>query len=165
MGVLLLLLTVFNSPQADTDNLAAIKTGFIYNFFRFIQWPDTGTSYRLCSAATSDLESVLLTLENKLVNQKPIHVSIRVESNALKNCDLIFIDSKTALQPILAAIHDLPILTVGDHTDFIEQGGMIELTEFDNRLAYELNLDTAKASGLQISAQMLKLAKTVINTP
>lgn len=162
--VLVLTVASINLARADADNTPAIKTGFLYNFFRFIEWPNAGDSYRLCATTHSGLEAVLTSLDNKLVNNKPIKVLINVEHQALKNCDLVFIGPNENAPEINAILHGLAIVTVSDNHNFIEQGGMIELIEVDNRLAFALNLDTAKTAGVQISAQMLKLAKNVIAT-
>ena len=161
-----LVLTIFSSHQvsSDVDNTPAIKTGFLYNFFRFIEWPNSGENFRLCATSQSGLEAVLGSLENKLVNNKPIKVMTNVEHQALKNCDMVFIGANANANEINAILRGLAVVTVSDGIDFIEQGGMIELIEVDNRLAFELNLDTAKSAGVQISAQMLKLAKNVIAT-
>lgn len=153
-----------NVAQAEIDNSPAIKTGFLYNFFKFIEWPNPVDSYRLCATSNTGLESFLITLDAKLVNNKPIKVFTNVDNQALKNCDLVFIGPSEDAAEINTILRGLPIVTVSDNQDFIEQGGMIELLEIENRLAFELNMDTAKTAGIHISAQMLKLAKNVIAT-
>ena len=161
---LIIVISSVNVAQAEIDNSPAIKTGFLYNFFKFLEWPNPGDSYRLCATSNTGLESFLITLDAKLVNNKPIKVFTNVENQALKNCDLVFIGPNENAVEINAILHGLPIVTVSDNQDFIEQGGMIELLEIENRLAFELNMDTAKTAGIHISAQMLKLAKNVITT-
>jgi hypothetical protein len=161
---LVIVISSVNVAQAEIDNSPAIKTGFLYNFFKFIEWPNPGDSYRLCATSNTGLESFLITLDAKLVNNKPIKVFTNVENQALKNCDLVFIGPNENAVEINAILRGLPIVTVSDNQDFIEQGGMIELLEIENRLAFELNMDTAKTAGIHISAQMLKLAKNVIAT-
>lgn len=161
---LVIVISSVNVAQAEIDNSPAIKTGFLYNFFKFLEWPNPGDSYRLCATSNTGLESFLITLDAKLVNNKPIKVFTNVENQALKNCDLVFIGPNENAVEINAILRGLPIVTVSDNQDFIEQGGMIELLEIENRLAFELNMDTAKTAGIHISAQMLKLAKNVITT-
>jgi hypothetical protein len=161
---LVIVISSVNVAQAEIDNSPAIKTGFLYNFFKFIEWPNPVDSYRLCATSNTGLESFLITLDAKLVNNKPIKVFTNVDNQALKNCDLVFIGPNENAVEINAILRGLPIVTVSDNLDFIEQGGMIELIEIENRLAFELNMDTAKTAGIHISAQMLKLAKNVIAT-
>jgi hypothetical protein len=161
---LVIVISSVNVAQAEIDNSPAIKTGFLYNFFKFIEWPNPGDSYRLCATSNTGLESFLITLDAKLVNNKPIKVLTNVENQALKNCDLVFIGPSENTEEINAILRGLPIVTVSDNLDFIKQGGMIELIEIENRLAFELNMDTIKTAGIHISAQMLKLAKNVIAT-
>jgi len=160
--ILLLSFACINTALAESDNSTAIKTGFLYNFFRFIEWPTPLDSYRLCATANSGLESVLMSLKDKLVNNKPIRVLTNTGSRTLQNCDLIYIGQHENTQEILVNLSGLAVVTVSDNPDFIQQGGMIGLLEVDHRLAFELNMNAANAAGVHISAQMLKLAKSVI---
>jgi hypothetical protein len=66
-----------------------------------------------------------------------------------------------AVPRILASIRGLSILTVGEAKGFAEHGGMINLTQEENRLRFEINLDAAQQSRLKISSKLLALAKIV----
>jgi hypothetical protein len=54
------------------------------------------------------------------------------------------------------------VLTVGDAPDFLERGGMIQFVLVANRVRFEVNLDAAREAGLQLSAELLKVAAKVV---
>jgi hypothetical protein len=51
------------------------------------------------------------------------------------------------------------VLTVSDREDFSCGGGMVRFLAIDNRLALEVNRAAATDAGLQISSQLLAIAK------
>ena len=63
---------------------------------------------------------------------------------------------------ILAAADGKPILTVSDLPDFALAGGMIGLKIVDNHVRFDINARIARKVGLQLSAQLLRLADLVV---
>jgi hypothetical protein len=75
---------------------------------------------------------------------------------------MIFLNESSLPQTFIPQIEQLPILTVSDQPDFIEQGGMIGLVLNGNRLGFDVNLTRAHQHSVHISAELLKLAQKVI---
>ena len=63
---------------------------------------------------------------------------------------------------LLTRVRTAPVLTVGDDTDFLEQGGIINLRTVDGRVRFEINLAQARHVGLSIDSQLLRLAQRVV---
>ena len=70
-------------------------------------------------------------------------------------------DSDQGIQTLLQELGTLPVVTVSDSPDFISKGGMIGLIRDGNSLGFEVNLAPVSATGVRMSAQLLKLAKSV----
>ena len=145
---------------------SAVKAGFVYNFTKFIDWPastDESITYNLCVAGESKLTDSLDALEGKLVGNKPLNIMRNVSAANLKGCHMVFVvaASDAHIQSLLQQMGNLPIVTVSDSPDFILKGGMIGLIRDGNRVGFEVNLKPANAAGLRMSAQLLKLAKSV----
>jgi hypothetical protein len=145
---------------------AAVKTAFLYNFFKFLEWPPTAASqsaYSLCTTNNDQLGDSLLVLKNKTISSKSIVIRRNINGKDLKNCNMVFISASENAAEIIHDLEGLPVVTVSDKENFIDRGGMIGLVmaQDDNRLSFEINLDTAKAVDIHISAQLLKLAKRV----
>ena len=54
------------------------------------------------------------------------------------------------------------ILTVGEKAGFAKDGGILLLTFEDDHLAFVVNIDASRKAGIEISANLLRLATMVI---
>lgn len=147
---------------AETGNEAALKTAFLFNFFKFIHWPVSTDAFSLCTTDNDGLGDSLDVLESKTIDDKPIIIQRGVAGKALKDCQMVYISHTDNTAKILRDLKGLAIVTVSDKPNFVDQGGVIGLAQKDNRLGFEVNLDTANANGIHVMAQMLKLAKRVV---
>lgn len=165
-GAMLSLLLMFAHPAyaAETANEAAVKVAFLYNFFKFIEWPESASQskYNLCLVTPHNLGDNLLALEGKTVNGKPLTVLQDLPIKDLKVCHLVFIAKSAAnAGDIPRELRGTPVVTVSDKPGFLEQNGTIGLVQDGNRLNFEVNLDNANAANVRISAQLLKLARNL----
>ncbi|WP_260839213.1 YfiR family protein [Methylomonas koyamae] len=165
-GALLVLPLIFlhSAFAAETANEAAVKVAFLYNFFKFIEWPDAASQnkFNLCLVSPHNLGDNLLALEGKTVNGKPLAVLQDVASKDLKACHLVYIAKSAAgAGEIARDLRGAPVVTVSDKPGFLEQNGTIGLVQDGNRLNFEVNLDNANAANIRISAQLLKLARNL----
>ncbi|WP_446811584.1 YfiR family protein [Methylomonas sp. 2BW1-5-20] len=164
---LLLLPLLLASPLcfAEAASEAAVKVAFLYNFFKFIEWPETVTGqnrYTLCLSNHTDFGDHLLMLEGKAVNGKPLEIIRNISAKDLKSCHILFIDIADNPGDYARELKGMPIVTVSDKPGFINQGGTIGLIQDGNRLSFEVNLDIANTGNTRISAQLLKLAKNIV---
>lgn len=85
----------------------------------------------------------------------------------IQGCHVLFIgeDEKGQLASLLANMKGSPILTVGESERFVNQGGIIGFCLEENKIRFEINLDSAEKAQLRISARLLALAKIVIGRP
>ncbi|MBD9355957.1 YfiR family protein [Methylomonas sp. EbA] len=164
---MLILPLLFSSQLclAEAASEAAVKVAFLYNFFKFIEWPESAIAqnrYTLCLSSHSDFGDNLLMLEGKTVNGKPLDVVRNIAAKDLKSCHLLFIDAADNPGDYAHDLKGMPIVTVSDKSGFINQGGTIGLIQDGNRLSFEINLESANAGNTRISAQLLKLAKNIV---
>lgn len=161
----LLTIPLTGHAYAESASEAAVKTAFLYNFFKFIQWPQTAdiqNGHNLCTTENDMLGDSLEVLKNKVIGDKPIVILRGKNLNDLEDCHLVFISTSKNAAAIIQKLKGLPIVTVGEQPGFIDQGGTINLLQSDNRLNFEINLAAANKNGVHIGAQLLKLAKRVI---
>jgi hypothetical protein len=59
-------------------------------------------------------------------------------------------------------LHNAPVLTVGETAGFLDAGGIIDFLLEDNKLRFEVNLDTAESADLKIGSRLLVLAQRVV---
>ncbi|MFZ1986074.1 MAG: YfiR family protein [Desulfatitalea sp.] len=156
------------SAQQTPASEYKIKAAFLYNFAKFIEWPDLGNS-----AATDAFVIGILgkdpfgpeiqVIEGKLVKGKPLRVIRSASLDELKSSQVLFIGaaSPAELTRILKSLQGRPVLTVGDTDGFAREGVMINLTTEENKVRFEINPQAAEQAGLKISSHLLRLAKIV----
>ena len=165
MTVIALLIFVPKFVYAATlEN--AVKAGVIYNFAKFIDWPnskDLYSTFNICVVGDNRLEDSLQVLQGKEIGSKHISIQKDLKSDAIKGCQMLFVAADDD-QITYSLLHDLgsaAVVTVSDSPEFVLKGGMIGLIHDGNRIGFEVNLKQVKAKNLHFSAQLLKLAKTV----
>ena len=79
-------------------------------------------------------------------------------------CHLLFVDSseQERLWKIFTSSREANVLTVGDMDDFVELGGVINLTKGANKIGFKINLAAATQAQLKLDLKLLKLANSVI---
>ncbi|MCK5877634.1 MAG: YfiR family protein [Candidatus Marithrix sp.] len=160
----------FSKTFADSklSDVNQKKAGVIYNLSKFIDWPDITLSrekFNICLTSKTVFLDAMKTFEKRKIRglEVRIHVLKNITSNTLSVCQTLYINSseQQLLSNILTLLNNKSILTVSDLSNFSLQGGMIELIQIKKRVQFAINLDAAKAVNLLISAQLLRLAKTV----
>jgi hypothetical protein len=65
----------------------------------------------------------------------------------------------------VAALRGAPMLTIGDIDDFARRGGIVQMFVENGKLRFDINLEVAKRSRLQLSSKLLVLAAHVDDGP
>ncbi|WP_347986639.1 YfiR family protein [Methylomonas sp. AM2-LC] len=159
-----LVISGYGLAVADGVNAASVQTAFMFNFFKYIDWPASGNHqdvFTLCTTEGDQLGNSLSVLENKTLSGKFLVIRRGLGGKDLKDCHMVFISSTANAAIIIQELKELPIVTVSEQANFIDQGGILGFVQNDNHIGFEINLGAANAEGLHISAQLLKLAKRV----
>ncbi len=144
-----------------------VKAAFLFNFTKFVTWSDVAADadapFVIAVLGDDPFGDALSALTKKTAQGRPIVVQRVSGLDSLKNCRLLFISSSAGprLPSILRAAHARNILTVGDMERFAARGGIIGLVLQRDRVGFEINVDSARQSGISISSKLLSLAKTI----
>ena len=146
-----------------------IKAAFLYNFAKFIQWPESAfidpeSPVFICILGKDPLTGALQNLTAKTVRGRRIVISQIENVRSVKECHILFVtkSEKTRAKHTLSKLKGSPVLTVSDMDDFVKADGMIGMVRVENKIRFQINLVSAQDSGLTISSQLLKLAINVI---
>ena len=73
---------------------------------------------------------------------------------------MLYISQGKLTQNIKAALENSPVLMIGNHKDFIRNGGMVSVFYDDkkDRIGVHINLDFVKRKGLKVSSALLNIA-------
>lgn len=157
---------LFAAPPSEEYEL---KAALIYKLSKFVGWPDPveisgPRPFGICVLGEDAFGSALDVLETRKTGGRAIQVKRVAQSESIdSSCQVVFISEskRPFLQPILRSLEAQPILTLSDSEGFAEQGGIIELTRSEKRVGFKINLQSAKHSGLKISAPLLELATVI----
>lgn len=166
-GLVVLFFSIAAPAQVAQEQ--AVKAGFLLNFARFVEWPETafrsGNQLVLCLLAGTDpVGAALEPLNGKVVTGRPIELRRIEAGDPLKTCHILFVSNseKRRLDAIIAEVRGAPVLLVSEIDNFLELGGMIQLVALDSRVQFEINLTAATKGGLTVSSKLLKVAASVI---
>jgi hypothetical protein len=143
-----------------------IKAGLLYNFLRYTQWPPApvrNAPMVVCLYGGDPFNGRLSPMAGRTVNQRPIELLMIDTQPQLERCSLVFINAEQRadwprLRPYLAR---RSILTVSDYEGFAREGGMLEFTRVNERVAVRVNVEAARAVNLTVEERLLRLASIV----
>lgn len=169
MAALLGLLILFRPAPTGAEIRPAsenqVNAAFVYNVARYVSWPQAGNGTLLIGIlAKGSLDPAWQQLKGKSAQGRILDIRRSDDLEELAGCQIIFIPNPTRknLSRVLLALQDHPVLTISNTHGFAHAGGMIHLFTENDRIRFKINLSAARQSGLKISAQLLKLAKEVI---
>lgn len=166
----LLAATVLVLPPAGAQHVTEhdVKAAFLYNFTRFVEWP-AGTPrgsepFRLCVVAGAPMTAAIeRTMLGESVQGRPLRTLVPASPAEVPACQILFVGhtEKERAAPLLAAVRDLPVLTVSDTPGFASRGGAIEFLLEKGRVRFDVSTEAAKRAGLSISSRLLQVARYV----
>lgn len=148
-------------PEAD------LRAAFIFNFLLLVEWPAATQAKDepaliLCSWGQGPTSPALSQLAGRQVGAKTLAVERVQEFAGLARCHAVVISEAREAKAVLTALAGRPVLTIGEFEGSVTLGTTIGLTRMETRLTFEVNLDAARASGLRVSAKLLRLARHVV---
>ena len=162
-------LMLCGSPsQAQDTGMAPgerdLKVGFIYNFLRFTEWPEeVGSTLTLCIRGPDPFGVALDVLQGKPLGSRKLVVQRR-GGESLKGCHAVFFSAEAASTQakVLAELRGKPVLTMADSAGAARQGVNLNMAVAQDKVTFEVNMQTARAAKLKLNPQMVHLATEVI---
>ncbi len=162
-----LLLGLILSTQlfaADQFNEYQVKAAFLYNFIAFTQWPESiDQTKNLCIYGEDYFGQEIDKLQAKSVENKNIKILRLTSLEKSKECQVLFISKSVInhLPTVLASVQGEPVLTIADSPQAATRGVMINMFLTQNKISFEVNLESARGVRLDISSKLLRLATKV----
>jgi len=146
-----------------------LKALFIFNFTKYVDWPPTAfattNSPIIIGLYGEDKfgDALKQAVEGKVVAGRQIIIQRIEKDGEPGKCSLLFISDseRKNLGEILAKAKALPVLTVGESEQFLEQGGVINFVMKASKIRLDINLAAARQARLQISSKLLSVADVV----
>jgi hypothetical protein len=155
--------------QQPKPNEYQVKATYLYNFGRFVKWPETappgkGDSFSVCVIGQDPFGPILdSTLAGEALDGKPVLLRRLSKPSEAGECRILFISTteEKHLKEILTALDENGVLTVSDMPGFTRRGGMIQFVLAGDKVRFEINLASAESARLVVSSELLKVATSV----
>lgn len=162
IGLMFLVQSLSVSAQASE---AGLRVAFIYNFLKFIEWPNQkGDELLVCAVGAQGTTRESLEHINKKSLQKlAIKVlffdEAAILAEQITQCHLVYVPTSGADFSLPAEI-PAGVLLVADEPDLQDARIGIALTRTrENRIEFAINEPAIKRAGVKVSSQLLKLAR------
>jgi len=150
-----------------------VKATYLYNFTKFTDWPAAAFSASNAPLVIGIVgadpfgQTIDEIMKGEIVRGHPLVIKRLRDNDDFQGCQLLFFShsEKKRLPDLLKRIKGRPVLSVGELSGFVQQGGMVNLLVANKTMKMEINQTVATQAGLQISAKLLKLAQLVLDTP
>jgi len=168
---LILLCSFLIKPKTQVDEYIA-KAAFIFNFTKFVEWEkpeeNTGPTFVIGVIGDSPIQQHLLNLAaSKTINNKKIEViKCAAKIPEACRCQILFVPetiTTTDFQNFISELTTKNILIISEKKGFLEQGSAINFLVIENRIKFEISIQSLNRSNLKASSQLLKLATTIQN--
>lgn len=158
-----------NNVNGSLPNEYQLKAAFVYQFALFVDWPDEVFPHKDSPIVIGIVGSDPLgpeierAVQDKRASGRSFVVRRLGVEPALKECQMIYVSTSEMrrLDQLREVIKDAPILTVGDSNGFARDGGIINFIIENGKIRFQINEQAAKRARLNISSQLLKLARIV----
>jgi len=145
-----------------------VKAAYLYNFGKFVQWPSdrrrAAGSFDLCVVGRDPFGPALdRVVTGATIGGRPVQARRLAAPAEAARCHVVFVGAPDERQAaaLLAAVGQSDVLTVGDSPRFLDLGGMIRFVVDGARVRFEVNLTRARAAGLTLSSDLLRVATAV----
>jgi uncharacterized protein DUF4154 len=173
LGVVLSLLLML-PPLGAQHTLSSeyqAKANFLAKFPIFIEWPVDAlplgqASFLICVFGDFPFGTSLSEkTRGTTAHERRVEIRWVRQEQKLKSCQILFVSrsEQKRYSQVLEAVRGQSVLTVGETTEFLDAGGIVNFTMQQETLQFEVNLVEANKAHLRISSQMLALARRVIS--
>ena len=159
--------------SGEIDREYTIKGAFLYNFGRYVQWPaaayvDEHAPFVIGVLGTDPFGAVLDEIaSSSKVDGRPVVAKRFATMAEYSPCQILFIaasaDAKVKTDA-LAKLQSKGVLLVGEEPGLVQHGAVVSFYVENNKVRFEINVETAKQQQLKVSSKLLSLAK-IVGTP
>jgi hypothetical protein len=165
------------APSVQAQQASAteyqVKAAYLYNFGRFVAWPDKGETaknqpFEICVLGEDPFGAALdTTVAGATIGGKGVVTKRITSPGEIDDCRVLFVSASEGgrLTEVLNALAKASVLTVSDIPQFSQHGGMIQFVLDGRRVRFEVNLTNAQGAGLNLSSELLKVAMRVTRNP
>jgi len=164
-----LLCLIVTSACAQPIDEYQVKAAFLYNFAKFVEWPEHSFKssldpIRICVLGRNPFGDYLgNAIKGRDILGRPLQTADVSDVRQASGCHMVFVGAseRTRFKTMAAELNGASVLTVGETQGFTSGGGVVNFKLEDGRIRFEINLQAADHAKLRISSKLLNLARIV----
>ena len=156
------------SHAQQAEQLDKVKAAYIYNFTKFIDFPegrfeDDASDFNLCIKNAPELVGLFESVEGTKIKERNFRVSVVNNSSDLDACHFLYMKSSAtnSMGNIVKKSLKGQFVTISSKPEFVHNGGMIGFVLVDDRVKVEINLESTRQAGFTISARLLEVSRVI----
>lgn len=143
------------------------KALYIFNFTRFIEWPDETFDEPESPVIIGVIgdpniyKHVETVVKGGKIGHHPIITQHFISPEQIKNCHFLYIglSDPDMVKSILDNKLYGSAITISDEPNFLRWGGAIRFYNEQEKLRFEINKESSEKSNVKISSKLLNVAK------
>ncbi|MEL7004577.1 MAG: YfiR family protein [Bacteroidota bacterium] len=151
-----------NTSFSQERPMHEIHSMMVYNFIKYIQWPDNSSKeFVIGVLGEDDVYKTLTTWYNgKLKGSQKLTIKKYDKVSDMQDCHVLYISNQSSrhFADIQAKVDQSKTLIITDKPGLGQKGSAINFKKVNNRLAFELNQSVIEASSLKVSRQLSGIA-------
>lgn len=159
-------------PWLDNSLEFKVKAGCLYNFARFVTWPEKAfpkaDSPIVFGVLGDDPFGKILdaTLEGKILGGRRVVLRRSKDASLIDECHMLYVSESEQgrLHELLPRLTASNAFCVSDIEEYALKGGVARFVLRSSKVNFEINVDELEHRKLVVSSQLLKLA-TVLRYP
>ena len=140
-----------------------LKAALLYQFSRFISWPDEAVqqqgNFNVCVMGEDPFGDRLEGLKKRKYHGQRIAVKYPSNKQEAVSCHILYV-----VNPDCSLCREIrePILLVSSQSGFVDKGGEIEFIQEQGRIRFSINAEAIKVKNLKASAKLFEVAARVV---
>ncbi len=170
---LLLVLPLFTLTPAVADDMTGeerLKVELIFNFGRFVEWPeaafaDATSPFITCVLGDESIALALRPLQSRRHKGRPIKVKVLTSLEDVKLCHIIYFDKQGTTTLDFSpdkVLGELPVLTISNDIKALAKGYAISFSLQDDKISLNMNLAAVRNAKLKVSAKLIEVANRAV---
>jgi hypothetical protein len=159
----LALLLMIGYAQAQERPTHEIHAAMLYNFIKYVQWPNEGDAGEFVVGVIGD-ENVFNTLkawyDGKPKGSKKYVIKKLGSPGEAGDCQVVYVGKSKSkeFEAIKTSVTGKSVLTITDGNGLGQKGSCINFKVIDGKLKFELNQAVVGSANLKVSSQLSSMA-------
>lgn len=161
--IFFLSIMVVGSVSAQERPSHEIHSAMLYNFIKYVQWPNEGDGGEFIVGVIGD-DNVFNTLkqwyDGKPKGSKKYVIRKLASASEATDCQVVYVgkSKNKEFENIKNSITGKSVLTITDGNGMGQKGSCINFKVIDGKLKFELNQGVVTGANLKVSSQLSSMA-------